>query len=655
MALQLCLGTIGTNLAFAIASSKTSPIKLQPSPVSLSGQRYIYSMAKSSLAKGEWQEFKNYYAQLGDYPLVPYLDYSILKYQLPSLPIEKVDSFLHKHKDSFLETRLREQLLYTLAIKRRWEDYLRYYTPAMAHSVELKCYQLYSRIKQRDESAWQEITEVWTVGRSLPKDCELLFNRWKKKGGLTQEVAWKRFNAAMENNKRGLSRYVTSFMEDKYRSYAELYMRVDRYPYSIRKHRLFSEQSLPMQQVIAHGIKRYARLKPKDALYHWELYEAQQLFPLELSTDTKRYIVKKLVQKGYVAEAEKMIRHSQELRSHEVLAGFIRESLKEQQWEKVLQWTNLLDGEQQLSDRWLYWRARALSELGIGIHDEVLGTPEEIYRQLAKKRSFYGFMSADLLNKNYSLEYLPAEVKPSTLVTVENHPVMRRVKELWFTGNIDEARAEWEFATKDMKANELIAAGQLAREWGWYNKGIRAMISGNLWDYLDLRFPLAYRDVISKISSTTHVETTLIYAIARQESAFSAKATSSAGAMGLMQLMPRTAQQTAGKKGIKHRKKDLFKPEHNMTLGSHYLNELLERYDGNRILAAAAYNAGPHRVKRWTQNTPEDLPFDIWIEIIPFKETRGYVQNVLSFSVIYGYRLGKPSTLLTASEAKSLL
>lgn len=639
--------------ATAITGKERTAIDLKPSPNSISNQRYSYSMAKSSLGKGEWAEFKKHYAQLGDYPLVPYLDYSILKYQLSALPMEKIDSFLHKHKSSFLETRLREQLLYTLAIKRRWKEFLDYYTVNMDHSAELKCYELYSRLKLRDDTAWDEIADVWATGRSLPPDCDQLFTRWKKGGGLTQEVAWKRFNAAMENNKRSLSRYVISYMEEEYRSYAELYIKVDQYPYTIRKHRLFSEQSLPMQQVIAHGIKSYARKKPKDALYHWELYEAQQLFPIQLSTETKRYIVQKLMQKGFLNEAEEMINNSEELRSHKVLTSLIRESLKEQEWGKVLRWLNLLDGDQQLSDRWLYWRARALTELNT--HDDVLGTAPEIYQQLAQKRSFYGFMSADILETNYSLQYVPAEVKPSTLLTVENNAVMRRVKELWLTGNIEEARAEWEFATRDMEVNELVAAGQLAREWGWYNKGIGAMISGNLWDHLDLRFPLAYRDVISKISSNTNVDSTLIYAVARQESAFFAEATSSAGAMGLMQLMPRTARHTAGKKGIKHRKKDLFKPEHNMTLGTHYLNELLEQYKGNRILAAAAYNAGPHRVKRWKANTAAELPYDIWIETIPFKETRGYVQNVLSYSVIYGYRLGKPSSLLTENEAKSLL
>jgi len=206
-----------------------------------------------------------------------------------------------------------------------------------------------------------------------------------------------------------------------------------------------------------------------------------------------------------------------------------------------------------------------------------------------------------------------------------------------------------------MDDDELIAAGELAKRWGWYNRGIQAMIKGNLWDHLSIRFPLAYEPQVRKAADKNNIEPNLIFAIARQESAFAEKATSTAGAMGLMQLMPSTARATARRSGIKHHKSDLFNPEHNIKLGSSYLNQLLQQYKGNRILATAAYNAGPHRVDRWLRKTPQDVAFDIWIETIPFKETRGYVQNVLAFSVIYAYRMGTATSLVTESEANRLL
>lgn len=127
---------------------------------------------------------------------------------------------------------------------------------------------------------------------------------------------------------------------------------------------------------------------------------------------------------------------------------------------------------------------------------------------------------------------------------------------------------------------------------------------------------------------------------------------SPAGARGLMQLMPATARQTASRNGIGTSNLDLYDPYTNIRLGTHYMAELMEEFEGNRVLAAAAYNAGPNRVKQWLRRTADNpLPVDMWIETIPFAETRGYVQNVLAYSVIYGYRKGEKIRFLTEAEA----
>ncbi|SMF31127.1 soluble lytic murein transglycosylase [Alteromonadaceae bacterium Bs31] len=638
-------------LSHALApGANNSPIASKTLP--LSEQRFHYEMAKSALSDGKWDSFHHHYAQLGDYPLIPYLDYAIQKYELHKLNTQKIDNFLNKHRGSFLETRLRQQLLYTLAMKKRWEDYIAYYDSS-SESKELQCYWLYARSFEHDDSALEEVAELWQQGYSHPKACDPLFNRWRRAGLLTQDVAWTRFHNAMHAGNRSLARYLTRYLDEKHTAYALLYQRVHSYPYTMRETRKFSEQSLPMQQIIAYGIKRYARKNPKDALRLWELYEAQQLFPQALSSDAKLYIATRLIRNNETEMAEKLMASSHELRENAVIEKLIRQSLKTESWDKILQWVNVLEEKQQQSDRWMYWRARALEALDKS--DTSFGEPTQIYLSLSNNRSFYGFLSADRLGRSYALEHTPSEVSPSSILTVSNLPGMRRAKELWLKGDLSESQAEWVFTIRNMGSDELVTAGELARRWGWYNKGIHAMITGNLWDHLSIRFPLAYQEEVHLTSSNTKVAPDLIYAVARQESAFAANATSSAGAMGLMQLMPATAKSTAKRNGIKHSKTDLFKPEHNIQLGAHYLSELLEQYQGNRILAAAAYNAGPHRVDRWLGRNPQDVSYDIWIETIPFKETRGYVQNVLAFSVIYGYRMGKPRNLVSEFEANSLL
>jgi len=619
---------------------------------SLADQRYNYEMAKTALAKNKREAFAKHYALLGNYPLTPYLDYAVLKRDLSQPDLNALDDFFDTHKNSYLETRLRHQLLHTLALKQRWKDYLTYYNENNA-TAELHCYWLTARLFEGDTSAFDEVDTLWPKGRSHPKACDTLFDKWRKAGRLTQDIVWERFNNAMQARNRGLANYVTRFMNAQNRHYADLYLSVHRSPHQIRQQRKFSEQSLKMQQIIVHGIKRHARNNPQEAMRLWELYEAQQLFPSALSSEAKLAITTRLISNGEPALAEQLIAHSHELQKKHVVEALIRQALSYQNWEKVYQWINALDESSRNTERWRYWRARSLAELGM--IDAHYGSPEQIYVSVADKRSFYGFLAADRINQKYALQHEPVEIGPDKLADIAKTDGIRRAHELWLKNDLSEAQAEWIFTMRQLDTESLLAAGELARRWGWYNKGIYTMISGNLWNHLSIRFPLAYEDAVNQASSKTNIAPDFIYAVARQESAFAEKARSSAGAMGLMQLMPATAKTTARRNGIKMTINDLYDPEHNIELGGLYLNELLEKYNGNRILAAAAYNAGPHRVKRWTGDKSDRLPYDVWIEIIPFKETRGYVQNVLSFSVIYGYRLGQPRNLVTEQEANNLL
>ncbi len=639
---------LSNSKALALAPSENSLSTLETKHAKLADQRVHYELAKNALQSKNWSDFERYYDMLGDYPLLPYLDYIKIKSELSQLDYKKIDFFLAANKDTFLEARLRQHLLYVLGSKENWETFNSYYREEIA-TTELRCLQLYGRLSRNDtENLDEDIAAVWIVGKSLPKTCDPLFSAWIAADKLTSEIAWQRFTAAMEAGNVGLARYVRSHMKGRYLRYAELMLKVRAYPYTIRQRGKFLEQSREMQEVIALGIKRYARVQPVDALKQWELYEAQQLFPVEISSPVKIYLAKRLTFKGHTDLAENLIKGSSEIQSSDVIEQQLREALREENWQKVLSWLDTLSDEKQQTDRWLYWRARAQSELDIV--EGPFGHFVDIYADLAAKRSFYGFLAADKLGTEYALQSEPENINPSTLVTVSALPAMRRARELWYTGNHEEAQAEWAYSIREMSSQELLAAASLARQWGWYNGGINATITGNLWDHLSLRFPLAYQTEVEKAASSTKLAPNLIYAIARQESAFSEKARSSAGAMGLMQLMPGTAQQTARKVGVQHQNKDLFDAEHNIQLGSHYLNFLLQKYNGNRILATAAYNAGPHRVNRWLKESG-NISFDVWIETIPFRETRGYVQNVLSYSLIYAYRMGKSGTLITETEA----
>jgi soluble lytic murein transglycosylase len=184
----------------------------------------------------------------------------------------------------------------------------------------------------------------------------------------------------------------------------------------------------------------------------------------------------------------------------------------------------------------------------------------------------------------------------------------------------------------------LQLAAVLAYRWQWYDRAIVTLAQSGHKDDLDLRFPFAYQEQVLSSAKRHQIDPAWVYGVVRQESAFMPDARSRAGAMGLMQLLPRTARITARLLRIPMRSKyELLEAEKNLHLGSGYLKRMLDENNGNQILATASYNAGPQRVKQWLPDT--DMPADLWVEMIPFSETRDYVRNVMAYTAIFDQRL----------------
>lgn len=641
---------------FTLALS-SSPLSAQPvitdTDAELASHRFHYQKAKAALAQNNSKAYREHLAKLGNYPLRQYLEFGQLRNRLNDARLEEIDAFLNEYPNSFLAARLRSNYLQFLGSRQKWADFTRYYVADENNSLELHCQALIARIKTGDKSAYDEVAPLWDVGKSQPKSCDPLFTLWRSEGLLTQELVWSRFSKAISDGEISFAQYLAKQLT-AYKAQASLFLQVHGNPGLIKQRQRFQAQDLPTQQIIAYGVRKLSAKNPLDALYLWQMYEAQQLFPEDLMLETKLEVVKRLIRNGHGAEAQSLLSYSHLLRHEEVLDTLLREALAENDWQRLADGLLLLNEEGRKNERWLYWAARTQEVLDRAL--DGYPVPSAIYHELARNRSFYGFLSADKIRQTYALVDESSSLDDAFLKSVAELPAMQRSYELWLTGNLTEAKAEWLHASRQMTDQQLAAAGQLAQDWGWYSTGIQTMINGNLWNELTVRFPLAYQDEITKMANATQLEPTFIYAIARQESAFDAGARSPVGAMGLMQLMPQTALFTAQKSGIKHQQtKDLLQAEHNMRLGSHYLNHLMQTFKGNRILAAAAYNAGPHRVNRWLSQQGKEKPVDVWIETIPFKETRQYVQNVLCFSVIYGYRLGQPTVFLSEAEAKQYL
>lgn len=621
--------------------------------VDRSKQRQDYAAAKSALNQKQMQTYRKLLTGLEGYPLLPYLEYQDIGNRMNALPKADVAAFLSKYPDSYLADRLSHRWLRTLANRQQWQDYNTFYNAELG-DAELACYSLRARLETGDKTAFDDVAPLWNVPESQHKACDPVFAQWTAAGKLTPELLWERHSKALQAGNTDLAGYLSRQMTEPQKKLALLYQDVRRNPGVLAQTTRFSKQSSEMQEIILYGLQRLALRDAPQALTLWQGYDAQQLFEDSQRLETQYHIATRLLRQDRQEDAEALLASISHITSTNLTEALIRDSLRKMDWEKAFTWLTRLPVEAQQTERWLYWRARIMEELDI---KEIDGqSVQSLYNRVAASRSFYGFLSADKLGYEYRLVDKPMVISPALQAQVEQAPGIQRARELYILGDIYGASREWFHTTRRMQTEEIVAAGRLADRWGWHRQGIQAMIDAEYWDDLQVRFPLAYQEHVTNAAKATSVNPLFLFAIARQESAFSPDARSSAGALGLMQLMPSTALHTAKSAGIPYKsKQDLLKPEKNIALGSRYLNQLLNQFNGNRILAAAAYNAGPTRVRQWLSKDDAKLPYDVWIETIPFHETRGYVQNVLSFSVIYGYRTGEKQPFITPLEANNSL
>ena len=321
----------------------------------------------------------------------------------------------------------------------------------------------------------------------------------------------------------------------------------------------------------------------------------------------------------------------------------IRTALRQLDWSEVHHQIMLMPQEQRKQARWQYWYARSLIQLAQNNGNEA----EQILKRLADIRGYYGFLARGD-GKPYNDNQATAQyIHPSELRAVNSIPGIQRAREFYLLEQHLNARREWYHAIKQLNARQRFIAAGIATDWGWTSQSIQAITTtGNL-HHLSLRFPRGYQKEISSHSYSNNLNQEYVFALVRQESLFRPDAHSPAGAIGMMQLLPTTAKEVAKLFNIPYEgKHELLQADKNIQLGTSYLKQLLSTFNNNKIFATAAYNAGPHRVIKWIPKTP--LPADVWIETIPFKETRNYVKHILSSEEIYRQNNWKNNSLLLA-------
>lgn len=629
-----------------IACSATHDKAAERGHPGLNGQQQLFLKTRDQMARGQWTLAKQNMALLRRYPLYPYLELALLSERIDSLPRADVDDFLQRHPDSVVSDRLRNQWLAALTRNGRWSDYLAEYRAEDAGKSQ-QCWRAEALYQTGSvDQSLAETEQLWLTADS-PDACETAFKRWLASERRSEPLIFKRLLLALEQKQETLARSLAVEIRDPYKIQAQYALMLYRDPTTLNSMLPQVLQQPEAGQVISLTLKNLARQAPDMASDLWRQTSAARQLSPEESAAARAEIGRRLIATRGQDALPWLLQNDGDGADGYLLEWRIRLSLRGGDWGRLADWIERLPPDLAQSQRWQYWHARALAQQ-VGDPAKVQRA-NEIFAALARERSYYGFLAADRVKADYALNDRP--VQPATpLSTVEMRPDVRRAREFLALDEKVNARREWSRALSVMTTAEQQAAAQLAQRWGWHDEAIRSAMKSGAMDDLQLRFPLAYREPMTGAAKTTALPPQWLYAIARQESAFMPDARSSAGALGLLQLMPGTAQQVARGLRLKIDDKQLLQPGSSIRLGSTYLSDLLRRFDNNRVLATAAYNAGPRRISDVLKNQPGQLSTDVWVETLPYRETRDYVQNVLTFSVIYAQRLGQPGTLLAAHE-----
>jgi soluble lytic murein transglycosylase len=613
----------------------------------ISDQRRDYLAAQQALKARDAGQFASLLRRNRDYILHAYLQYEYLKDRLATTPPETVNQFLRDNPEAAVSDLLRRQWLRQLAARGQWERFFQAYQD-VDDDIELRCHRLGRALKTSYElsSALTEIEQLWLTGNRLPATCEPVFSVWHKAGYLTNELVWARIKLAMERRNVSLASALKTYLPTAERVWVDRWTAVHQDPLRALRARSYPLDTAQARAIAVHGVIRLGYKDPGVAMEEWQRLKAQP--DVAFSQTDEDQVLRTLgilAAQGQLPVAlEWLTAVSPETDDENLRHWRLRTAIRGAEWPTAQRLLSTLTDVEQRDGQWRYWRARIWEKLG---HAK---SANKLYVELAKERSYYGFLAADRLGQAYVMQHTSVAVTADEQAALLSRPGIRMAQELYALGDSTAARRQWNWTTKRMGNRELQVAAVIAAQWGWHDRAILTVNKTDHLDDLELRFPLLYRHIVETNAQENRIDPGWVYGVMRQESAFIIDARSPVGALGLMQLMPSTGRLAGRRLNLPIRDNNtIIKVENNVRLGAHYLRTVLDVHGGHQVLATAAYNAGPNRVRAWMPDGAIDA--DIWVENIPYTETRNYVKNVMGFTTVYDYRLGNLGSRLETRMA----
>jgi soluble lytic murein transglycosylase len=581
---------------------------------------------------------------LADYPLYPYLEAAALTHDLRQLDRTPVDDYLKRYPDLIPASDLRRDYLLELARRKDWPTFLSFYQPGMGDA--LACDALQARLAQGAQLDFERDFAALWAKPNLPNACDPVIAAAHDQGLLTPQRLWERIDRAADANQPGTVAALAAWLPVDDTPVAQRIALALRDPGgAVAKAGTWPDTPRSRQAAML-ALERLARRQSLAADSAWDQLRGHFKF----TPEQQRRVLAALAlfhATDYNDDAlERLAALPQAAQTDATREWRVRVALSQQNWKAVLDALDALTPEQKQDGEWRWFRARALETLGRQAEARTLLTP------LAEEPTFFGFLAADRLDVPYAIcpLSLPSDAQREQALLANRG--LQRAFELYAVGLPRQARREWTQALDGADPATLRRAVDLAYRRGWYDRAVFTFNKGEALRYYEQRFPLASQDGLVPQAAEAGIDPSWAYAILRAESAWASDARSGANARGLMQLLPDTAAEVARRNGLTWAgAESLYDPITNIILGTRYLAQVAARFNGAPWLASAAYNAGPARLSQWLAARGTLAP-DLFVASMPFKETREYVARVMSFAVIYDWRLnGTAAPLATRLTA----
>ena len=602
----------------------------------MAGQRQRFPLVWEAAQHAPDAAWRKLAEGLQSYPLYPYLEYAALKQRLAQAKREEIDQFLAAWPGTLPAQLLRESFLDELARRSAWKDFLDLYTSRgdVEFGVELRCDALKARLALGQALDFEhDVQPLWLTAQSLPDACDAAIDWAKTKDKLSAALVWQRIDLAARVGHAGVIDGVAGLLDGAERAAAEHTAAAIRDPAAALNQATTWPDATHSREAAVIAVTRLARRDSDAAIAKSDALGTHFHFDAEQHGRMQRAIAVARASSFEPDALERLTNLPADALDDVAREWRVRAAVSKQDWDATLRALDALAPAQAADARWKYLRARTLTKLD---RNEAA---EKVFADVAQEANFHGFLAADWLKQPYAI--CPNETPPDkdAAAAVQRDPSLTRAFEFFAVGRLAEARREWDFALRAFDARQRRAAAAAASQLGWYDRAVYTLNQGEDLRLYELRFPLARREQIERDAQVAGIDPAWAYAIIRAESAWTTDARSGADAWGLMQLLPGTARQLAKVEKVAFSGASaLFDPDLNIRLGTRYLGNMADRYDGSPWLASAAYNAGQDPVGRWLA-ARDTLEPDFFIETIPYKETRDYVARVLAFSVIYDWRL----------------